>query len=118
MANNRTENMRADMFKKTNQQIWTVMSVSVENEIVNKLKEGKELIEIYDYAKGERKKIANILEHGKGFGEIRVNTVHQGEDTLYHNTEGPFHSSFNQMASLLLEQHIPFRQKTPDRTKN
>lgn len=84
-----TENLRLTLFKGTNQDEWTTYSTLTRNTITKMIGENKNLFDIYDFARAERRKMAIRFRHtnqedddGKyWFGAVR-NTSYFGD---YHD---------------------------------
>lgn len=116
MSDSRTENMRSDTFRQNNQQIWAAKSKDIEIHILQMLVEGKSLLQIYDYAIKERRRLAFALGQGHGFGKIRKSHFNEGGDTISKDSEGPYATSFSKMLDILLEQpDVPRTNETPVR---
>ncbi|HRE31750.1 MAG TPA: hypothetical protein PLD88_07250, partial [Candidatus Berkiella sp.] len=71
--NNRTEQSRVKLFSGSNQTEWAKMSKKVELALCKMISSNATLLDMCNYAKDERNKIAHALGHepAEDFGKIR-----------------------------------------------
>lgn len=115
---NRTEKMRSSLFNAKKQDAWASESIRVENTI-QKMFESKQsnLIDIYDYARNERRQIAidHDTDNKNDFGKIR--TENSGDRYTSNEFAGGAANlpALNTMKNILLAQDELIKNPTLQR---